>query len=243
VQKLLAKSDDNYERSALAGNSGATPEILNELSTYLDDTVRSSVAANPSIPGEVLDRLSTDPSLQVLSKVVSNPKSSADMLNRLITQSFSVESDGVYDGEIIRMEAASNSNLPKDLIVSLSKDPSAMVQSNVAANSSTPIELLQTFVENNSDPFDYDAVSIRSGVAINPSCPTSLLAQLAEDENAEVRAQVAQNKNSPQEILEALATDNDENVRYWITSRSEASELGLNKTVERARFGPVPESK
>jgi hypothetical protein len=243
LQKLVSKSEVNYERSALAENPGVIPEILIELSTDQDEMVRSSVAANPSIPGEVLDRLSSDPSILVLSKVASNPKSTADMLNKLITQSFSIESDDIYDGEIIRMEAASNPNLPKELIISLSKDPSASVQSYVAANSSTPIELLQKFVEDNGEPFNYYEASIRSGVAINPSCPINLLEQLAKDENAEVRAGVAQNQNASMEVLTTLAADTDDAVSYWISKRSEASELGLDKTAERARFGPVLESK
>jgi hypothetical protein len=246
AQKLIAQSSDNYERASLAGNLGAFTEILQVLSTDKDDYVRSSVAANPRITSEVLNRLASDSSPEVLGGVAINPKCGADLLNHLVTQSFLIDSsehDFDYDGEHIRMQAATNPSLPKELIISLSKDPSALVQSSIAENISTPIELLQTFVENNGDPFDYDAVSIRSGVARNPSCPTSLLQQLANDESEEVRAGVAQNINSTMDILEVLATDTSDRVSYWISNRSEARDLGLDKTSERARFGPVPEKR
>lgn len=246
AQKLIAQSSNNYERASLAGNLGAFTEILQALSTDKDDYVRSSVAANPRITSEVLNRLASDSSPEVLGGVAINPKCGADLLNHLVAQSFlidSAEHDFDYDGEHIRMQAATNPSLPMELIISLSKDSSASVQSCVAENISTPIELLQTFVENNGDPFDYDAVSIRSGVARNPSCPNSLLKQLAKDESEEVRAGVAQNINSTMDILEVLATDTSDSVRYWISDRSEAGDLSLDKTAERARFGPVLESK
>lgn len=44
-------------------------------------------------------------------------------------------------------------------------------------------------------------------------------------------------------ISEALAVDTDDKVRNWISNRSEASDLELDKKAERARFGPLPESK
>lgn len=61
----------------MSSNPNASPEILAELATSLDDSIRSSVAANESTPPQVLERLASDPCPLVRRAVYRNPTASS----------------------------------------------------------------------------------------------------------------------------------------------------------------------
>ena len=65
---------------------------------------------------------------------------------------------------------------------------------------------------------------VRSGVAAHPSCPPTIMRQLAGDPESGVRRSVAANHSSPGDLLLALATDEDEWVRFEVGRNAVASE-------------------
>ena len=88
----------------------------------------------------------------------------------------------------------------------LAKDEDRDVRKTVAANPSTPPEVLAELAKD-------EYWSTHRAVAKNPSTPPEVLAELAKDEWNEVRANVALNPSTPPEVLIELAKDKEWFVR------------------------------
>ena len=75
----------------------------------------------------------------------------------------------------------------------------------IVATSDFPIlmEMLRSSRESDSDEFNATR-SGRASAALNPECPTKLLAELARDENWEIRYRVALNPSATSEVLDSI---------------------------------------
>jgi len=84
---------------------------------------------------------------------------------------------------------------------------------SLAANSRTPVEILETLAK------DLDK-SVRYCVARNPNIPIEVLTTLAKDLDKSVRYGVAQNPNTPIEVFTTLPTRLDKDIRRALAQNS-----------------------
>ena len=104
---------------------------------------------------------------------------------------------------------AANPSTPVDLLYQLASTTDQRVPNAVARNPSTPEKLLRQLAK---DTF----IFVRQGVAENPLTPKDLLCQLATDAFADVRHAAAANPTTPVDRLHQLATDGAPWVRYGV---------------------------
>lgn len=69
---------------AIAGNSNAPSDTLNEISKYDDFEVSRALAANPSSPEAVLEKLSKDKRYLVKMELLKNPSISGEILKEML---------------------------------------------------------------------------------------------------------------------------------------------------------------
>jgi hypothetical protein len=86
----------------------------------------------------------------------------------------------------------------------LSTDSINLVRALVAANPSTPSDVLEKFFS--------DEKIVRDGLSGNPNTPAKLLKILCDDNDKMVRMRLAENRSAPKEIITTLLSDNDPDV-------------------------------
>ena len=105
--------------------------------------------------------------------------------------------------EEVRWAAVESRDLPLNLRLELTRDPSPQVRREIARQNPyyedrlVPAEVLERLANDESQ-------SVREVVAENPNTPPEVLAQLANDTSGEVKKKVVSNPNTPVEILERL---------------------------------------
>ena len=115
---------------------------------------------------------------------------------------------------------------PKKDLAEQARIPNTVIF-NLAANPSTPVEILKKIAEKAENEqkrtrgFPSFAFRLKSSLARNPSTPVELLEKWVEDERCFVRKCIAQNPSTPTEILEKIAYN-----EYWeYTEKGKREEL------------------
>ena len=116
---------------------------------------------------------------------------------------------------LTKMEMAASQVRP-EILRELANSEAFVVQSMVAHNPNTPVDVLQQLAEDDYEP-------TRTEVARNPKLSKEILAKLAEDPSSRVRGIVAINPSTPLRILSKLAGDHEWTVRKAVLENPKAS--------------------
>lgn len=156
---------------------------------------RSMVKEIPHLPSAALAILADDEDVTVVKGVADHANTSPDDLRRLA---------GHPDRSAFCVAArvARNAHTPPDVLEELA----AEFSTEVAANPSTPISLLERWVAGRDG-------RLHGVVATNPSCPSYLLRILAANPDSSIRGWVARHHNTEDETLAKLAHDRSSTVR------------------------------
>lgn len=108
-----------------------------------------------------------------------------------------------HPDESVRCVLLDNQNLPLEIRLELTRDPSISVRAQLAYkryNLETPVQVLEILALDESD-------AVRETVAANPDTPIQVLNQLSRDSSAEVGRALTRNSNTPEAVLEFLGTE------------------------------------
>lgn len=103
-----------------------------------------------------------------------------------------------------RWAVAKNPHTPIEVLRFLANDDINLVRALVAANPSTPSDILERFFS--------DEKIVRDGLSGNPNTPAKLLKILVDDNDKMVRMRLAENSSAPTDIVSLLKDDNDPDV-------------------------------
>ena len=113
-----------------------------------------------------------------------------------------------------RWAVAKNPHTPIEVLRHHSAAPINLVRALVAANPSTPSDVLEKFFS--------DEKIVRDGLSGNPNTPPKLLKILCDDNDKMVRMRLAENRAAPKDIITSLLKDTDPDV-------SKAAEANLGE--------------
>jgi hypothetical protein len=249
ILSKLARDNNENVISAVAQNLSINERIANILLEVNDLSALTSLAANPRIPIKVLEHLLKD-SYEVFGYEISkNPNTPLKILSKL---AYAYKENGDSYSSFV----AENSAAPTDLLSKLAADfisgdkneNSSPLKLSLAANSNTPVKVLEAIIKDPDDsawllasnpntPVEYlKKIASQTGkdstlkiiAALNPTMPKSLLVTLSKDKNESVRESVAANPSTPKEILSELAKDKSELVRIGV-AKNELASLELDQ--------------
>lgn len=104
----------------------------------------------------------------------------------------------------------------------------------IVANSDFPILMEMLTCSRESDNEEYNASrSGRASIALNPECPTKLLAELARDEKWEIRYRVALNPSTTTEVLDLILNGSYPDGLEFLAEHLEAT-VALHKNSSEA---------
>ena len=115
----------------------------------------------------------------------------------------------------VRVQAA-NGDCPPGVLIRLSDDNNAQVQTWCAHNWGLPQSALRHLSV-------HPSADIRAGVANNPATPAYLVAVLAADPEPGVRSEAADNPACPPEALRDLVEDPETRIRQRVAERSDSA--------------------
>ena len=170
-------------------------ELLEDKTLPIEDvqTVYNAFKADKLIVGQVALNLSLRTSVYERDKEYS-----PIMVDLLID----IASNPIDMGA--RWAVAKNPHSPVEVLRHLSCDSINLVRALVAANPSTPSDVLEKFFS--------DEKIVRDGLSGNPNTPAKLLKILCDDNDKMVRMRLAENRSAPKEIITTLLSDNDPDV-------------------------------
>ncbi len=113
-----------------------------------------------------------------------------------------------------RWAVAKNPHTPIETLSLLAKDKINLVRALVAANPSSPSNILEKLFN--------DEKIVRDGLSGNPNTPSRLLKILSLDNDKMVRMRLAENHAAPKEIITSLLDDNDPDI-------AKAAEINLRE--------------
>lgn len=168
------------------------PDLLKDIFDVTTDLATVMAILNKNIPDElaiyILDR-EPDLAWVILNKTENVSPEVLDFLAHKTPRNFD---------EITNFEHL----LPKTIRYILANSSSAYVLYNLAANPSTPLDILEKLSKEEDE-------RIRELVASNPSTPSEILSELAQDPSKSVVVNAVANPNTPEDIvLEVLPTLN-----------------------------------
>lgn len=143
----------------------ACPPALLSPSVFLSEVwVSETIASNPSTPEDVLLALYSAGEVTVSAVVLSNPSCPTQLL-RLPD----------FSSELLCEYIAKNPNCPLDVLSALASHPSATVVDAAVASNRLPADVLTAVAARSTD------LGVLSSVALDPSCPVSVLRSLVDD--------------------------------------------------------------
>jgi hypothetical protein len=205
---------------------------INTPTEHLQELARTSiefarlVATNPTTSPELLQELSDSQDTITRRNVTANPNTPTQVLLKLGAE---------FPGELIANPIFSLLFLETPNLIS--QIPSTTLQ-NLLMQKSVPSFFVKMVAKTEKNIYAcfYVAIrpttpvkvlaelaqhcheKVRASVAQNPKTPVHLLEKLAEDKQWQVRGGVANNPNTPVTILEQLAQDESEGVRYPVAN-------------------------
>ena len=227
---LLARLSDNSDRAvraAVARHDKTPVSILDKLAADSDSWVRTSVAENQNASPEILKRLSSDTKPEVRKQVARNRSCAAEILDSLHNDKDIGVLCGVADNrnaseatirklfhnnnKDVSHRLAANPSTPTDLLEALAQDQALM--GAIAWNTGAPLAIRQKALEAEagSDEWVY-----RQNVAKCNDTAASVLESLSLDPESAVRRGVASNPQTPLKVLEKLSEDSDRWVRHEV---------------------------
>ena len=229
VRKRLLENPD-IAKAAL------TPEMLESLLASDCSFQRAIAAINLNTSPIQLRKLVGDSALVVRESVARNPKTSEDVYHKLIS-GFSNESALVLQSRLasdpltsvarlkqlaqhpdayVRMNVAANRSSPVDLLELLMKDKTVSVRKSIIGNTNFPILLLREFVQDSNE-------LVRINLAHKPDLPLDLIELLLQDPANEVRFRIMYQENLPQNLINQMHNDPEKNVRAKVAERTDDS--------------------
>lgn len=206
VLERLATDPEEEVRICVAARRDTPPRVLGGLSVDTLDKVRATVAKNPAAPEEILANLAVDKKNTVRTQVAGNIATPPKLLQRL-AQDNSPE---------VRYQIAANACTPDIVLDQLARGDDPCVRAIVARNPATPPRILAKLAKDGYEgqfrwqskrfalayyPLDrldwetHKAPGVRLQVAVNPSTPADVLADLI-GEAWPIKYRAATNKNA-----------------------------------------------
>lgn len=260
---------ENNVFEALAENVRTPANRLLSLAKSESPKVRAKAGSNPRIPFEALCMLTFDREYDVRKACWKNLIFSEELANLAVRHdgvdvlsyiSSDARSSVLADIDEQSVDSMSSSDQmtlakleesPKWLLARLASNPDHRVRQEVASNTATPQDALNTLALDRED-------CVRRALLFNKSADTSILDQLrwddvvrgaqqasthpnlsnsmrwrlARNDNPIIRGHVARSPYTPLEILEFLAADEDEGVQYGVYINPNASEEACSRIIQ-----------
>ncbi|NJM77608.1 MAG: hypothetical protein HC852_19835 [Acaryochloridaceae cyanobacterium RU_4_10] len=170
-------------RKAAAADAASPAELLTQLSHDSDSEVRQAVTDNPNTPTEVLLQLGKE----FPDEVVANPIFNIMLLEDL-------------ENRFVRLSLARSSTIPESALLQLSDLDDEEILCAIAANSATPLSILEKLVHHPpqlyEEPESSDYDRLFASVAKNPNTSVELLTELVEH-GGHVCYAIAENPKRP----------------------------------------------
>ena len=224
-------SENYYFKAGIAGNKGATEDLLEKSATDKDSSIRATAAANKSITKRIYEKIAkNEKEHQVLFNLACNksvPKELREQLFQVLVKNADYQhireqlakckdmsaellKELLQDKDkYVREAAYANKNLPKEFL-KYDKGLSYAALAGIAANENTQPELIEELSEH-KDPY---IRACAAGNKNNTARALKKLKKLAREENGYVRMVLAGNESITRETLIELAFDIDPGVRY-----------------------------
>jgi hypothetical protein len=196
----LAKAPDPEIRRVAASSCFTPPETLLSLARDQSVLVRRALAKNPGATGDILTVLSKRKDRETANAILDHPNCSPTLAIKVLLREYDVRLSGESIAVPDILEAFEKAE--RDV------EYQQYVMSNyVLCHPKCPPELLMSYALVAPSSAD-----VQASIAINPSCPPTLLAELATNQDLAVRQNVAANPSCRPEVLEALAKNGDVSV-------------------------------
>lgn len=226
VLRLLAEDSatwylGNYSREwikkAVAGNSNTPPEILDAfvrfesrgkaLFVLCGDDVATEAAKNPRMPIEGLLRDLNNDAAWAYEYIACNQRASEDMLRKISSlEEGDLKQFNTGEGSLrpvigrIMDNLAANPSTPIDVL-----ENERLNRSIVAANPSTPVEMLESIFYRDAA----DSDKVQKALAANPNTPPDILHSISNSIFSDAANRVAANPSTAKEDLVRLAQERD----------------------------------
>jgi uncharacterized protein (DUF2336 family) len=196
----LANAPEPELRQVAASSRFTPPETLLSLAKDQSVLVRRALAKNPEVTGDIFTILSNRKDREIANAVLDHPNCSPTLAVKVLLREYDVR----LSGESIDIQ---------DVLEAFEKaqrdveNQQSVMSSVVLCHPKCPPELLTSYAL-----VTQSSVDVQASIAINPSCPPTLLAELATSQDLAVRENVAANPSCPPEVLEVLARNGDVSV-------------------------------
>jgi hypothetical protein len=225
--EILTKDEDATVRINVAKHPSTSFETLKLLMEDTDDKVRASVAENPKTSAEILDFLSKDKSYYVRLRVADNAKTTQETLKFLANDQEQYVVGRVayhpntpeevrehllkidYYHQFYLQYMARNTDVPKEVLNTLSRHYDAGIRISVAGNLNTPPETLANLAQD-------EHLGVRWTVAGNPNTPITTLTEMVKERNSTLLQYMAMNPNTPADLLADIANEKERIVRICV---------------------------
>ena len=193
----LANAPDPEIRRVAASSCFTPPETLLSLVRDPSVLVRRALAKNPGATGDILTVLSKRKDRETANAILDHPNCSSTLAIKVLLREYDVRLSGESIAVPDILEAFEKAE--RDV------EYQQYVMSNyVLCHPKCPSKLLTSYALVSPSSAD-----VQASIAINPSCPPTLLAELAASQDLAVRENVAANPSCPLDVLEALAKNGD----------------------------------
>ncbi|MFN6561073.1 MAG: hypothetical protein RMY28_014970 [Nostoc sp. ChiSLP01] len=202
----------------IASAEDTSDVVLEELSSHPQPEVREAVARNPNTPTKVLLKLGQE----FPDAIIANP-----VFNLLLLEN--------PESHFVRLSLARSTTTSEDAIARLSQIEDEEILCAVAANSNTPLRILEQFLEGPPVFYDEDDADVcdfdRFFIAIlqNPNTSESLLLDLADLGSINVKIAIAENPKAPLSLLNEFADWRDFSMHQAIARNPQAPMAILEK--------------
>ena len=159
--------------------------------------VRYELAEGETTDASVLDKLSNDSASMIVYQVLKNPNTSPETLKRIIS-TMKDPNSYKYDRAVAEL-AMENPNMPVEILQDIEGYPHLL--KSIAANRSTPIDVIEKLIKLGKDNDWRDILSI---ISANPKAPMYLISEIMDGNSLYDKTRLARNPNLPKEIQERL---------------------------------------
>lgn len=201
----LANAPDPEIRRVAASSCFTPPETLLLLARDPSVLVRRALAKNPEATGDILTVLSKRKDRETANAIPDHPNCSPALAVKVLLRDYNVRLSGESIAVPDILEAFEKAQHDVE-------SQQFLMSSFVLCHPKCSPELLTSYALVPS------SVDVQASIAINPSCPPALLAELATSQDLAVRENVATNPSCPPEVLEHLARDKNVEVRRSVAS-------------------------